>query len=76
MKDHSIFQGWKELHGKDGNGAIFFESDGPFWKVWDHTGIHEKHIMIMCGRIEKKNRKSNTKLYDRGMERIDEFWMS
>ena len=61
MKDISIFQGWKELAGPDGN--IRLEDKGDFWGIYKYVG----NSYVFAGHIDKKPRESNKALYERAI---------
>lgn len=61
MKDTSIFQGWKEFHGPDGQ--IRLVDNGGVWGVYKHNGTS----YVFAGHIDKKPRESNKALYERAI---------
>lgn len=62
MKDVSIFQGWKEFHGPDGQ--IRLVDNGGIWGVYKHNG----ESYIFAGNIEKMSKETNLALYKRAIE--------
>jgi hypothetical protein len=60
MKNHSIYQGWKELTGK--HGTVSFEDEGFRWAVYEHDANGKR---VYTRRIDKHSRESNTALYQR-----------
>ena len=64
MRNTSPFQGWKELTGD--YGTVSFESDGPFWKVYEHgTDALGQECRYYERRIDKHSRETNKDLYER-----------
>lgn len=66
MKDYSLFQGWKELHGT--LGIVSFEDRGCQWGVYHHREGKER---VYVGSIAKMSGKeSNEALYERGTDLV------
>lgn len=60
MKNHSIFQGWKELHGE--HGIVSFEDEDFRWAVYEHDANGKR--VYQC-RIDKHPGETNKNLYER-----------
>ena len=69
MKDYSIFQGWKELHGK--HGVLSFEDKGQLLNVFQHARGNERGRFYV-GSIDKISNDTNVALYARALILIEE----